>query len=637
MRKLLILTVTLFLLTPFLKAEEVNLKVNPDKVLNRIDEKVYGQFLEHIYHSVNGGLWGELVWNRSFEDNNAGQWKKISDENGGVIAQLGNGADQRLVFGDENWGDYEFTVDAKKTGGAEGFLILFRAKNKDEFYWINLGGWGNRQHGIERRIAGQGRQSALGRMIDGKIDTDKWYKIKVRCEGAKITVFLDDEKIFEQTDETGHRTGQVGVGTWETQAEFRNLKVESLDGKTLHEGTPQFVADETASKHWETFGDAKAFLETGDAKNGENYQRVLIVDGEGGIQQKGFSLKKGETYVLSFWYKYNPLFEERPPMPLGAHFLYDGRKRGLASSMGYPEGWQQLTYEIPVDKDTDDALLQIYMESQKGETSSICIDQVSVMPKSWKEKFGGFRPDLLNAIAELAPPTIRWPGGCFASAYRWKSGIGPQEDRVPYPFSIWDDREVNSLGTDEFIELCHRVGSEPIIVVNAGTPGWNKNRNPELANVDWPQEAADWVEYCNGSTSTKWGKLRAENGHPAPYKVKYWEIDNEVQGGVTVQEYIEMVRKMVAAMKKVDPSIKIIVSGTHYGPRLPWDQPLIEEIGDLFDYLSFHQYDDPNRFADGPEKIGDYFRQLQKIIAKSKNPNIKIFDSEWNAQSTDWR
>ncbi|MCL2624443.1 MAG: hypothetical protein FWD31_12345, partial [Planctomycetaceae bacterium] len=160
---------------------------------------------------------------------------------------------------------------------------------------------------------------------------------------------------------------------------------------------------------------------------------------------------------------------------------------------------------------------------------------------------------------------------------------------------------------------------------------------PETAGVDWVQEACDWLEYCNGPVTSKWGKVRADNGHPEPYNVKYWEIDNETQGEVTVEEYIAIIKRFVPAMKKIDPTIKIAVAGSHYGPRERWDNPIINEAGEFFDYLSFHQYDDPNTFADGPGKIEQYFRELQQVIAQSPNKNIKIFDSEWNAQSTDWR
>ncbi len=621
----------------------IELKVNPDKVLHRVDEKVYGHFLEHIYHSINGGLWGELVWNRSFEDANFGQWKVEGD----VIRQTGFDIDQRLPFGDSGWTDFEYTLEAKKTGGVEGFLILFRAKNDKEFYWANLGGWGNTRHGIERRNEKQQRQSMIGHSVEGNIDENRWYKIRVRCEGTKTEVFLDDAKILEVDDPEGPKHGQCGVGTWATQAEFRNIAVKTLDGKTLYNELPQPRLSEQVGKHWETFGNAKAYLESKDALNGNLYQRVELYSGwgkscgNGGIRQKGFFLQAGEKYLVSYWIKPVPINSRGDVFPDALNCKLADQEINHPLMIHHPDRWVEYQHLINIESDTVNTTLEIEaIRPDKPDASGICsfcIDQISVMPLSWKEEFGGMRPDLLNAIGDLRPPTIRWPGGCFASAYRWKSGIGEQKDRVPYPFSIWDDREVNSFGTDEFIELCRRVGSEPIIVVNAGTPDWNSKRSPELADVDWPQEAAEWVEYCNGPATSKWGKLRAENGHPAPYNVKYWEIDNETQGANKVEDYIAMIRKMVPAMKKVDPTIKIAVAGSHFWPRIPWDKPIIEQTGELFDYLSFHQYDDPNQYADGPDEIGKYFQTLKSIIANSKNPNIKIFDSEWNAQSTDWR
>ena len=106
-------------------AEDVSLTIHPDRVLNRIDEKVYGHFLEHIYHSCNGGLWGELIWDRSFEGGGAGvAWSATDD----FIAQEGAAADVRLTFGSPQWKDYEFTVEARKTDGEEGFLIPGRGQ-----------------------------------------------------------------------------------------------------------------------------------------------------------------------------------------------------------------------------------------------------------------------------------------------------------------------------------------------------------------------------------------------------------------------------------------------------------------------------------------------------------------------------
>jgi hypothetical protein len=166
------------------KITEVALSVEPDKVLGRIDEKIYGHFLEHIYHSVNGGLWGEMIWNRSFEElpgSNAGHWS-IEDNS---IMQSNIGENIRLVFGNPQWRDYEYTLEARKKQGSEGFLILFRVADAEEFYWYNLGGWGNQRHALEKGIKGR-RWGAVGRGFEGKIETDRWYRIRVRCEAPGI-------------------------------------------------------------------------------------------------------------------------------------------------------------------------------------------------------------------------------------------------------------------------------------------------------------------------------------------------------------------------------------------------------------------------------------------------------------------
>jgi alpha-N-arabinofuranosidase len=247
---------------------------------------------------------------------------------------------------------------------------------------------------------------------------------------------------------------------------------------------------------------------------------------------------------------------------------------------------------------------------------------------------GGFRRDLLAAIADLKPPVIRWPGGCFASAYRWKAGIGPQHKRVKYPRSIWDDVDVNSFGTDEFVAMCRKVGAEPLIVVNIGTRQWNGEVEREV----FIREVCDWIEYCNGPADSKWGKVRASNGHPRPYNVKYWEIDNETwQMGA--EAYAEAVRTFAPAMRKVDPSIKLAACGSGgYGRGASdWNGVIVERCADLINFLSIHHYENPDNYAQGPRSYERFFRRTGSLIGQSKNPDLRVYVSEWNAQSTDWR
>ncbi|MCR4411436.1 MAG: DUF1080 domain-containing protein [Thermoguttaceae bacterium] len=611
------------LAAPLSAADElVKLAVDPARVLHRIDEKVYGHFLEHIYNSCNGGLWGDLVWNRSFEYNAAGLWS-IKD---GTIVQQGLSVNNRLVFGDAGWTDYEFTLEARKTGGQEGFLILFRVAGDDDFYWMNLGGWGNQRHALERGRSGESRWHVVGRAVDGKIATGRWYKIRVRCEGRHIQVWLDQRQVLDFTDDQfAQLRGKVGVGTWATKAEFRNLKVAALDGKVLFEGLPEKLSQPSVAHRWAVYGPGKAFLETDRPLNSRFCQRLTGTDGETGIEQTPFSIRAGETYRGSLW--------ARGQAPAGMVVrLLDGRKvLGEAVLAAPSQAWQEFRFEFQPAASADHATLQVGVRGK----ADVAIDQVSMMPESWA-KAGGFRPDLLDAIAALRPPVIRWPGGCFASAYRWKDGIGPQHQRKSYPIEIWDDRDTNSFGTDEFIAMCRKVGAEPLLVVNIGTPQWRHEGTEE----EYLQDVLDWIEYCNGPADSAWGKVRAAGGHPEPYRVKFWEIDNETWG-MGAAAYADAVCRIAPRMKKADPSIKLAACGSAgYGDKgngLEWNREIIQRCAELIDYLSIHHYEDPNRFAQGPRDYEAFFRKTGELIRKSKNPNLKIDVSEWNAQSTDWR
>jgi len=603
-------------------AEPVRLALDPTAVVNRVDEKVYGHFLEHIYHSCNGGLWGELVWNRSFELNAAGLWS-VED---GCVAQQSLAVNQRLVFGDPQWTDYQFTLEAMKTGGQEGFLILFRVAGENDFYWANLGGWGNRRHQLERGRAGEPRWHGVGPSVDGAIEQGRWYRISVRCEGRRTQVSLDGRVIIDFTDDSkAHLRGAVGVGTWATMARFRNLRVLALDGKILYEGVPQTLAQPQAAKHWKAYGPGKVYLDAKDSLNSGASQRIVGESGETGLEQRPFCVRSGEVYRGSLWAK------GRAEKGLAAR-LIDGPRTIAEVLLPAPiDQWREHPFVLKPDQDAENAVLQVGALGK----AEVWVDQVSLMPDSWA-KDGGFRPDLLRAVAALRPPVIRWPGGCFASAYRWKDGIGPQHQRRSYPIEIWDDRDTNSLGTDEFIALCRKVGAEPLLVVNIGTPAWRQQDTEE----QYLQDVLDWIEYCNGPKDSPWGGRRAANGHPEPYGVKFWEIDNETWH-MGAEAYAEAVRKIAPKMRKADPSIKLAACGSGgydaKGIGLAWNRVLIERCAELIDYLSIHHYENPDLFSAGPTRYEEFFRKTGELIRQSKNPNLKIYVSEWNAQSTDWR
>ena len=167
-------------------------------------------------------------------------------------------------------------------------------------------------------------------------------------------------------------------------------------------------------------------------------------------------------------------------------------------------GWAEYPFQIDSRGSTLDGSLRITLLGP----GSVKLDQVSLMGEDALAA-GGFRPDLLDAVHGLRPPIIRWPGGCFASVYLWKDAIGPQHERRIYPAYMWEDQDINSLGTDEYMRLCDQVGAKPLLVINTGLldAGCGAPAQFRLASRDdYLPYALEWMEYCNRSEERRVGK-----------------------------------------------------------------------------------------------------------------------------------
>lgn len=627
------LSIFLFLVcswTTHLAAEptRVTLTVDSQKVLHQVDPRVYGQFLELIYHSCNGGLWGDIVWNRSFDElPGGGRWGVDGEE----ITRCPMFDSERLSFGDKKWGDYEFSLQAQKSGGGDGFVIFFRGKSNGDYYRANLGAGDNSSNGLDRGsvIKGRWKREPVGKRTAGKLEDNRWYNLRVRCEGPHFQVWVDDQRVIDFTDGAEcYLNGAVGLGGASNQTRFRNLKVTGLDGKTLFEGIPQLPELTGQAKHWKSYGPGKTQTVEGNALNSRYSQRIAGTEGETGVEQGSLCLRAGDPCRGSLWArgKTNGQLVVR---------LLDGQTVLLEKTLPAPgETWQEYPLELEVKNTVANATLQIGLRG----SGEVWIDQVSLMADSSRDA-GGFRPDLLKAVDELHAPILRWPGGSFVSQYRWKDGIGPQHKRGTYPVPMWDDQDSNNFGIDEFMALCRRIKTEPLLAVNVGR--WDRQGTRE----QYIQEACDWVEYCNGPSTSTWGKVRAANGHPEPYGVKYWEIDNE-PWPMGSKKYGEYVRAFGQAMRKIDPTIKIIANGSlsmlddNYETErggLEWNQTLLGDFAKDFDFLDQHQYAKPDQFETAPWVTQEKLDKLAGLIAKSPNPAIRVFMGEWNLQSIDWR
>ncbi len=247
----------------------------------------------------------------------------------------------------------------------------------------------------------------------------------------------------------------------------------------------------------------------------------------------------------------------------------------------------------------------------------------------------GYRKDTMQAVKDLSVTILRWPGGNFVSGYNWKDGIGPKESRPVRPDYAWGDVETNRFGTDEFLKYCERVGTEPYICINAG-----------LGSVD---DARHWVEYTNEERHTYWADMRRKNGREKPYGVKVWGLGNEIDGPwqmghKNAEDYSKFALEAAKAMRWVDPSIKLIASGSsNFRPGadwIGWNRTVLNHLNGYIDYISLHTYigNRDNNFEKFLAASQDLDHRLEVVdglikAAQSGQPNAKpiyIAFDEWN-------
>jgi alpha-L-arabinofuranosidase len=215
-------------------------------------------------------------------------------------------------------------------------------------------------------------------------------------------------------------------------------------------------------------------------------------------------------------------------------------------------------------------------------------------PDSPRADKDGLRGDVRTALEQMRMSNIRWPGGNLASGYRWLDGIGPEKQRPVRHDLAWNAQVSNQFGTDEFIQFCRKMNIEPYFCANCGDGDM--------------REAADWVEYCNGTGDSALVKLRRKHGFDAPHKVKYWGIGNEVDGPwqigyKTPQEYARSVTEFSKVMKWVDPTIKLVAAAVSIwedypfpdfsGIKTEWverTQLILEQAGANIDFMALHRY-----------------------------------------------
>ena len=329
----------------------------------------------------------------------------------------------------------------------------------------------------------------------------------------------------------------------------------------------------------------------------------------------GINAVQGRSYRLSLWVKGHYKGTVKARLFYGDDVLAETDitpgealgKRGMQL-----KEWTKWTAELTAEASNPKAKFELVFDG-KG---TLQLDVVSLFPPTFKNRDNGMRPDLASMLAEMHPKFMRFPGGCFVegqdspdNAFRWERTIGPIEEREGHWNVNWGYRTSDGMGFHEDLQLAEDLGAKPLYVVNVGI--WHGGQTPLDSLQPWIDETLNALEYANGPVTSRYGALRAKNGHPAPFNIEYLEIGNENnqpdqrQQSDHYYERYDCFRKAILARY---PTMKLIGNVAAWGTDHPkWESQL------PVDLLDEHYYRTPGWFAEAFHKYDSYDRRGPKI------------------------
>ena len=342
----------------------------------------------------------------------------------------------------------------------------------------------------------------------------------------------------------------------------------------------------------------------------------------GGILNEGYwgiGVEKGQAYRCTF-----DIRADNPKIAFivsldrtsdGHHLLDDNTGLDTQNITGVSDRWKRVTVTLhPNDAAPHASLLfSGLLSDAQNKGGSFWIRNVSLMPvQTFKKRANGLRVDLAQDVNALHPAFVRFPGGCYvegnvlANRFNWKDTLGDPMLRPGHLNDNWNYRSSDGLGYHEYLQWCEDMKATPLFVVNCGMS--HKQFVPISELVPWVQDALDAIEYANGPVTSKWGALRAKNGHPAPFKLKYIEIGNEnglfgANFGGSREQYAERYKIFFDAIKTHYPDIVTIAN-----TRVPHPIELVDDHyynSPAWFWANVGLYDKYNR-SDPKVYVGEY-------------------------------
>jgi hypothetical protein len=566
-------------------ADETTLRVDAGRVLHRVSPLLYGACIEDVNHEIYGGLYSQMIFGESFQEPPrptplkaftayGGEWLP---RDGAIDAAPGDGP--KLIAQVPGFADGEVGVEIRfpndEGGNASMIVRVDRpGKGADAFvgYEVALESAGYLMLG-RHRINWEPI-----RRIPCKVAVDRWVSLVTRMKGATLEILVDGklELTYEDAEHPLLRGG-VGLRTWQRPASFRNLRIRSEDQnfeyRPVFELRDPDAPERGVSGMWglvkKGSAKGKAEIETSAPFVGKQAQRLTFLEGEGafgienrGLNRRGLSVVAGKPYEGYLWAK-----SEKPAKLLVSLESSDGGRTLAATLVEIKAAdWTRYDFTLKAGADVRAERFAISL-LQPG---SVVLGHAFLQPGDWG-RFKGLpvRKDVAEGLIDQGITVLRYGGSMVNHPqYRWKEMIGPR-DRRPTHAGTWYAHSTNGWGVFDFLNFCEAAGFVAI---------------PDLNVNESPRDMADFIEYVNSSLESEWGKKRAADGHPEPYRLKYLELGNEE---AVNDDYFRKFQPIAEAIWAKDPAIILVVGDFAYNKVI--EDPYRFEGGAAANSLAAHK------------------------------------------------
>ena len=558
------LVLTLLLYVPFARADNARIHVDARQVIAHVTPWTTGACIEDVNHEVYGGIYSQMIFGESFQEpptTNApggftaygGEWRV---ERGELVAGAGDGP--KLVLDEPVISRGEASVEVllpDNSGGNAALIVKVDRPRPGADDWIGY------EIGLDAAqgalVIGRHRHNWEPiRTVPCAIPVNQWIKLTVRMTERTLQVLVDGKSLMTYEDRQHPlQSGKIGLRTWRRSARYRNLTIREDGGvRPVAFEQPADVWPGQVSGMWRPFARGSASgtssLVSDHPFIGAQSQRLTFDKGKGevGIENRGLN-RWGMNFVANKPYEGYVWARAEQPMKLVASMeSADGSKVYAENALRVDPGdWRRI--EFSLTPSAGDASGRFALKLKHP--GSVLLGHAFLQPGEWG-RFKGLpvRKDVAEALVAQGLTVLRYGGSMVnAPEYQWKKMIGPRGRRPPY-HGTWYPYSSNGWGIIDFLSFCEAAGFQSV-------PAFNMDETPG--------DMADFVEYVNGPADSKWGRRRAEDGHPKTFKLKYLELGNEEAVNET---YWKKFKPLMEAIWAKDPAITPVVGDFAYGQHI---------------------------------------------------------------------